>query len=543
MKPSSILATALCAALAITSQLSSTSATPQKAKKNRSGLSATSASAELSIVAQDATALGGIIAVDYQEVTDSLIVSVHYFGGQPNNFVRVTRAGVITQFSTASGFPDEVPVVVAPSQDCSGTGLSAGGFTVGEVFTASGNDSASGLATIARFSVDGSSMQKAFATLPGETGLVYGLYFDRSGNFGGDLMVCTTTGGIYRVNSSGTTTLVARHPTNGNVESIISLPNDSRFGPLSGKILVGGTELGNPPTGETNILAVDPIDALHPMGTFTTFSVPDIIEPEGFRIVPASGDVFGTDFITQSLVTAPGAGFASIVGDLVVVSEGEIDPNTKTAKMFDVVWDPVNNNLKTTEIPGGSVFQYEGIAFSCGCNSATLSCPVDICIPTGAPAAVTYPTPLTTAGTQAVCTPASGSVFPLGTTAVNCTAPGGCGGEDLVCGFTVTLAGLPVTAAGQSLTVVDFGGSGSSFTIDVATGKYTFTCGDGFSVSGTGMVRIHGSTITLEDMTADRCVAIMIDLSVGRAIASLKSPMGLLRCTVLGRILQQRLCT
>jgi hypothetical protein len=112
----------------------------------------------------------------------------------------------------------------------------------------------------------------------------------------------------------------------------------------------------------------------------------------------------------------------------------------------------------------------------------------------------------------------------------------------LICGFTVTLAGLPVTAAGQSLTVVDFGGSGSSFTIDVATGKYTFTCGDGFSVSGTGMVRIHGSTITLEDMTADRCVAIMIDLSVGRAIASLKSPMGLLRCTVLGRILQQRLC-
>src|SRR4030095_14753151 len=122
MKPSSILATALCAALAITAQLSSTSATPQKTRKNLSSPN-TSASAVLSTVAQDATALGGIIAVDYQEVTDSLIVSVHWSAGQPNNFVSVTRAGVITQFSTASGFPAEVQIAVAPSQDCSGTGL------------------------------------------------------------------------------------------------------------------------------------------------------------------------------------------------------------------------------------------------------------------------------------------------------------------------------------------------------------------------------------------------------------------------------------
>jgi HYR domain len=527
MKPSSILATALCAALAITSQLSSTSATPQKVKKNLS--SPTSATAVLSSVAQDATALFGIIAVDYQEVTDSLIVSVHFDDGQPNNFARVTRAGVITPFSTASGFPGEVQIAVAPSQNCTGTGLSAGGFTVDEVFASSGNDSASGFATIARLAVDGSSVQQAFATMPGETGGVLGLYFDRSGNFGGDLMACTTTGGIYRVNSSGTATLVARHPTNKTVESIITLPNDSRFGPLSGKILVG------PSTAETNILAVDPIDAMHPMGTFTTYSVPEIIEPEHFRIVPAGGDFFGTDVMTNSLVTAPAAGFASIVGDLLVAAEGEIDPNTKTAKLFDVVWDPVNNKLKTTEIPGGSVFQYEGVTFSCACLSATLSCAGGICIPAAAPAAVTYTTPVTSAGTQAVCTPASGSVFPVGTTAVNCTAPDACGGKELVCSFSVTLAS-------QVLTVVDFGGSGSSFTIDVATGQYTFTCGDGFSVSGTGMVRIHGNIINVEDMTPDRCVLIMIDLSVGRAIASLKSPMGLLRCTVQGRNLPLILC-
>jgi hypothetical protein len=105
----------------------------------------------------------------------------------------------------------------------------------------------------------------------------------------------------------------------------------------------------------------------------------------------------------------------------------------------------------------------------------------------------------------------------------------------LACSFSVTLAG-------QTLTVVDFGGSGGSFTINVVTGQYTFTCGDGFSLSGIGMVRIHGSIITLEDMSPDRCVMIMIDLSVGRAIATLKAPMGLLRCTIQGRNLQLRLC-
>src|SRR5262249_17795700 len=116
MKPSSILATALCATLAITSQMSPTSATPQKIGQNLS--SPTSAFAGLSTLAQDGTALGGIIGVDYQEVTDSLIVSVHFSDGQPNNFARVTRAGAITQFSTTSGFPGEVPIAVAPSQNC-----------------------------------------------------------------------------------------------------------------------------------------------------------------------------------------------------------------------------------------------------------------------------------------------------------------------------------------------------------------------------------------------------------------------------------------
>lgn len=474
--------------------------------------------------------LDNLIAVDYQEASDSLIVSVHYKNGLPNNFVRVSRTGVITQFSNASGFPEEVYIAVAPSQNCSGTGLSLGGFNVGDLFAGSGTG------TIARISADGTSVQDPFAILPGETGQDWGgLYFDRTGNFGGDLIVSTTSGGVYRVNSAGVATLVARLPGNGAIEGVITLPNDSRFGPLSGKILVGGTDIGIPMTGATNVLTVDPIDAMHPAGTFTTFSVgPDIVEPEGFRIVPANGDFFGTDFISKSLVTAPASGFSGIVGDLVIASEGLVDPATQTSKLFDVVWDPVNLKLKTTEIPGGRVFQYEGITFSCApavCVPATLSCPSNVCVSSasGGPAPVTFATPATSKGTLATCTPPSGSVFAVGTTPVTCTAPDGCGtGGTASCGFNVTLSLF-------SLTIVDSAGSGSTLTINTTTGAYVFTCGDGTTMSGIGKLTKRGGIIVLEDTGGGRCVLAKIDLTSGRSVASLQAPMGVVRCQIYGR--------
>jgi hypothetical protein len=490
-------------------------------------------------------ALDGLIAVDYQETSDSVIASVHSTNGLPNNFVKISRTGVVTQFSSASGFPEEVYIAIAPSQNCSGTGLSLGGFTVGDVFAGSGFGTGSG-ATIARISADGTTIQNPFATLPGETGLLWGgLYFDRTGNFGGDLMVSTTTGGIYRVKSNGAATLVARHPTNAAVEGIITLPNDSRFGPLSGKILVGGTDIGLPPTGVTNVLTVDPIDAMHPMGTFTTYSVPEIIEPEGFAIVPDGGDFFGTDFggsvsATKAVVMVPSLQFTGLVGHLIIASEGKIDPTTKTSKLFDVEWDAVNSQLKTTELVGGSVFQYEGIAFSCvrtQCTASTLSC-AGFCISSSSPVPVNFTTPVTTGGTPAVCTPPSGSVFGVGTTTVTCTANDGCGGG-AICGFGVTLSLAVISFS-------DFAGSGSTFTLNTATGAYTFTCGPGagsFTMTGTGHVVIEGGMILLEDLQGNRCVEVKIDCPSRRAVGTLKSPMGTVRCSIQARNVVCGACT
>lgn len=518
----------LVIALTVVSVLNADSTSAMQEKKGKQAQEPLVAVVSLSTLAGP---LNNPIAVDYQETSDSLIVSLNYVNGLPYNFARVSRTGVVTQFSSASGFIEEVYLAVAPSQNCSRTGLSLGGFPVGDVFAGSGTG------TVARISADGTTVQNPFATLPGETGQLWGgLYFDRTGNFGGDLMVCTTTGGVYRVKSTGgAATLVARFPGNKAVEHIITLPNDSRFGPLSGKILVGGTDIGLPPSGQTNVFTVDPIDAMHPTGTFTQFSVPSIIEPEGFRIVPAGGDFFGTDFggsvaAPKIVVTAPASGFSSIVGDLVIASEGMIDPNTKTSKLFDVVWDSVNNKLKTTEITGGSVFQYEGIAFSCAaapCIPSTLSCPASTCLNATGPTVVTFPTPVTTGGTSpgstAVCTPPSGSVFGLGTTPVNCTAPDGCTGT-ASCSFTVSLGSC-------ILTLTDFTGNGSTVTLNICTGAYTFICGDRTSMSGTGTVVIRGGIITLNDV----CVVVTIDCASGRAWATLKMPMATVKCSIVAR--------
>lgn len=476
--------------------------------------------------------LNNAIAVEYQEASDSVIVSVNYVNGLPYNFVRVSRTGVVTQFSNASGYPEEVYIAVAPSLNCSGTGLSLGGFAVGDLFAGSGTG------TIARISADGTTVQNSFATLPGETGQEWGgLYFDRTGNFGGDLMVATTSGGIYRVKSTGgAATLVARLQGNGAVEGIITLPNDSRFGPLSGKILVGGTDIGIPSTGENNILVVDPIDAMHPMGTFTAYDLgPDVVEPEGFKIVPANGDFFGVDFggspaAPKILFTAPASGFSSIVGDLVIASEGTIDPVTKTSKLYDVVWDSVANKPKVTEIPGGRVYQYEGITFSCAaapCVPSSLFCPPSACLNATVPSVVTYPTPSTTGGSfpgsPAVCTPPSGSVFALGPTTVTCTAANGCMGTTS-CSFSVTLAS-PI------LTITDFTGNGTTFTLNTLTGAYTFTCADGSSMSGIGHLVIRGGEIEFDDV----CVVVKIDCASGRAWGTFKSPMGLVKCSFIAR--------
>ena len=85
-------------------------------------------------------------------------------------------------------------------------------------------------------------------TLPGETGLFSGqLWIDQTGVWGGDLIVATTAGDVWRVTPNGSATEFALlgGDSNSNWEGLTAVPdNATLYGPLAGKILVGEEDSG-----------------------------------------------------------------------------------------------------------------------------------------------------------------------------------------------------------------------------------------------------------------------------------------------------------
>jgi hypothetical protein len=113
--------------------------------------------------------------------------------------------------------------------------------------------------------------------------------------------------------------------------------------------------------------------------------------------------------------------------------------------------------------------------------------------------AVTYSTPTISnncSGASVVCTPASGSVFSLGTTTVTCVATDA-SGNTATCSFTVTV--YDVSLQDQS--------TGDIFRFNSFTGEYLFThCATGLTLSGIGTVRLTGPLWHLTDIESDRQV-------------------------------------
>ena len=246
------------------------------------------------------TGFNSPIGIDYHQPTGKVVMSVNYNnGGQPYNLELVAADGARARFSNMSGLTDELKIATA--RDDTGTGMSRGGFRAGELFTGSG---APGV--VVRVSPDGSQVQNPWVTLPGENGLMRGsLYVDRTGVYGGDLIVVTTTGGVWRINSSGQATQLTRLGT--HLEGLQTIPNDpAKYGPWAGKILIGAEEQGRFYT----------VDA---QGNSAFYNIG--INPEDIDIIPANENFFGVDFAGQTLWGASAAMFSGMTGDLLVAQE------------------------------------------------------------------------------------------------------------------------------------------------------------------------------------------------------------------------------
>jgi len=140
---------------------------------------------------------------------------------------------------------------------------------------------------------------------------------------------------------------------------------------------------------------------------------------------------------------------------------------------------------------------------------------------------VNYPPPVVTdncPGVGVVCTPPSGSCFPLGTTTVTCTATD-TSGNTATCTFKVNVFDLCVQDDSDPTTVV---------LINSLTGDYRFCC-HGVTYTGTGTMIIRGSIFTLEHNAADRRVLVKDDEGVHKASGSIQAPPGTTRCTITDR--------
>ena len=288
---------------------------------------------------QISTNFNNPIGIDHHSPTNSLVMSVYYSTGQPYNFERVQADGTHVQFSTASGFTDEVKIAtVRPGN--------VGGFTAGDLFTGNGVDG-----QISRISNNGGTITSSWADLPGAgNGLMRGsLYVDRTGVFGGDLIVVTTAGQVWRVDNTGTATTATPLASTGvHLEGVITVPNNvAKYGPLAGKIIAGAE-------GQNRLYTVDPSGNT----VFYTLTVPI----EDIDLIPANENFYGVNFGTGKLLGAPASEFAGMAGDILLTSEF----GGASTGLYRLTWDGAN--LVTTELPLDPLSfnpgQWEHVTFS-----------------------------------------------------------------------------------------------------------------------------------------------------------------------------------
>ena len=191
--------------------------------------------------------------------------------------------------------PGAIKLTVVPDD---GGGKSLGGFTAGDLFMPLTTG------TIARYDSATHTVQSAWATIPG---LPYAsaVAIDSTGIFGGDMLMVTANGDVWRINSAGTPTHLAQPGGPGNYEGILIVPNDTNlYGPLAGKLLV---------TFESGLQY--PIPCIDAQGNVSYYSLGVI--PEHMAIIPKNQDFFGTD-ADGNVWTVPAAAFAGNEGEIIM---------------------------------------------------------------------------------------------------------------------------------------------------------------------------------------------------------------------------------
>jgi|SRR5579872_4370715 len=195
------------------------------------------------------------------------------------------------------------PIPGAGGEVVLGASLGLGGFAKGDIFAGSGANT-----QIYHFSNDGSS-QSLFATLP-TGGDIRQIFFDPGSSFGGNMLVTTAGGDIYKLDSAGNATLLAS--VHEDTEGLDIAP--SNWGPFAGQLLVSSEGSGA-------------LRFISPTGTVTDTGI-RVPAAETVSFVPSnlgnSGNPLEGFYVANYPFDVQKAGasqFTSFKGDAIITSE------------------------------------------------------------------------------------------------------------------------------------------------------------------------------------------------------------------------------
>ena len=279
------------------------------------------------------------IGIDHHEegATDRVAISVNYPTGNPHSLKLVDAGGIQTQFSALSGVGDEIKIATVRTGN-------TGGFTVGDLFVGNGVDG-----EIVRITNNGVTVFNPWVSLPGAgNGLMRGsLYVDRTGVYGDDLIVVTTAGEVWRINSAGAPIFIA--DVNVHLEGVVTVPNNAlQYGPLAGKIIAGNENNGR-------LYIFD-------SSGFLSFIIPGV-NIEDIDHITGTENFYGVNFGTGRLLGAPAADFILYAGEILLTQETHA---AGTSGLYHLFWNGVS--LQALQIPAtvttGTIGQWEHVTFS-----------------------------------------------------------------------------------------------------------------------------------------------------------------------------------
>jgi hypothetical protein len=267
------------------------------------------------------------IGIDHYEPTNMVVMSVNYPDGRPRNFELVAADGRRQRFSTFAGLTEEVKIATVRKSDCQA------GFNVGDFYTGSGQPG-----VLVKITADGKTIKNPWIRFSGEDGLLRGsLFQDRYCVVGGDLVVVTTTGGVWQVKSNGKSKQLVDLGT--HLEGLSTIPDDPRYGPWAGKILIGAEDQGR-------------IYAVSPDGRAEHWNLGIMVED--IDVVPPGENFFGVDYAGRRLVGADVTQWVDKVGDVVIAQE--------SGALFDVRWNEARGDFDVKQL--AQVAQWEHVTFS-----------------------------------------------------------------------------------------------------------------------------------------------------------------------------------